>query len=124
MLDLLLIIQAEHGGGNNSTFTVRVTSSTHGYLQLHRCRIGSLKGPSSVCVNIKVINMFHHLKEAIKDWTNVNELDIYLKRMVNKEAYDKTGLYLWHRLMAVYTLSDPRAVELKRLAGRACQGEG
>ena len=88
MLDLLLIIQAEHGGAN-----------------------------------IKVINMFHHLKEAIKDWTNVNELDLYLKRMLNKEAYDKTGL-IYGIGHAVYTLSDPRAVELKRLAGELAKEKG
>ncbi|EKC60841.1 citrate (Si)-synthase, partial [human gut metagenome] len=98
MLDLLLIIQAEHGGGNNSTFTVRVTSSTRTdtYSSI-AAGIGSLKGPLHGGANIKVINMFHHLKEAIKDWGNVTELDTYLKRMLNKEAYDKTGLYLWYR---------------------------
>ena len=87
MLDLLLIIQAEHGGGNNSTFTVRVTSSTRTdtYSSI-AAGIGSLKGPLHGGANIKVINMFHHLKEAIKDWKNVTELDIYLKRMLNKEA--------------------------------------
>ena len=117
MLDLLLIIQAEHGGGNNSTFTVRVTSSTRTdtYSSI-AAGIGSLKGPLHGGANIKVINMFHHLKEAIKDWGNVTELDTYLKRMLNKEAYDKTGL-IYGIGHAVYTLSDPRAVELKRLAG-------
>ncbi|MGE9978518.1 citrate/2-methylcitrate synthase [Prevotella sp. SGI.167] len=124
MLDLLLIIQAEHGGGNNSTFTVRVTSSTRTdtYSSI-AAGIGSLKGPLHGGANIKVINMFHHLKEAIKDWTNVNELDIYLKRMLNKEAYDKTGL-IYGIGHAVYTLSDPRAVELKRLAGELAKEKG
>lgn len=124
MLDLLLIIQAEHGGGNNSTFTVRVTSSTRTdtYSSI-AAGIGSLKGPLHGGANIKVINMFHHLKEAIKDWTNINELDIYLKRMLNKEAYDKTGL-IYGIGHAVYTLSDPRAVELKRLAGELAKEKG
>nr|MBP7098637.1 citrate synthase [Prevotella sp.] len=116
-LDLLLIIQAEHGGGNNSTFTVRVTSSTRTdtYSSI-AAGIGSLKGPLHGGANIKVINMFHHLKEQISDWTNTDEIDTYLKRMLNKEAYDNTGL-IYGIGHAVYTMSDPRAVELKRLAG-------
>lgn len=75
-LDLLLIIQAEHGGGNNSTFTVRVTSSTRTdtYSSI-AAGIGSLKGPLHGGANIKVINMFHHLKEQIKDWKNTDEVD-------------------------------------------------
>ncbi|MBM6992138.1 MAG: citrate/2-methylcitrate synthase [Prevotella sp.] len=124
MLDLLLIIQAEHGGGNNSTFTVRVTSSTRTdtYSSI-AAGIGSLKGPLHGGANIKVINMFHHLKEAIADWKNVEEIDTYLNRMLNKEAYDKTGLVygIGH---AVYTMSDPRAVELKRLAGELAKEKG
>ena len=117
MLDLLLIIQAEHGGGNNSTFTVRVTSSTRTdtYSSI-AAGIGSLKGPLHGGANIKVINMFHHLKEQISDWTNIDEIDTYLMRMLNKEAYDKTGL-IYGIGHAVYTMSDPRAVQLKKLAG-------
>ena len=81
MLDLLLIIQAEHGGGNNSTFTVRVTSSTRTdtYSSI-AAGIGSLKGPLHGGANIKVINMFHHLKDHIADWTNTDEIDTYLNR--------------------------------------------
>lgn len=107
MLDLLLIVQAEHGGGNNSTFTVRVTSSTRTdtYSSI-AAGIGSLKGPLHGGANIKVINMFHHLKEHIKDWTNKDEIDIFLNRMLNKEAYDRTGL-IYGIGHAVYTLSDP-----------------
>ena len=92
-LDLLLIIQAEHGGGNNSTFTVRVTSSTRTdtYSSI-AAGIGSLKGPLHGGANIKVINMFHHLKEQIQDWKNIDEIDTYLNRMLQKEAYDKSGL--------------------------------
>ena len=117
MLDLLLIIQAEHGGGNNSTFTVRVTSSTRTdtYSSI-AAGIGSLKGPLHGGANIKVVNMFHHLKEQISDWKNVDEIDTYLMRMLNKEAYDKTGL-IYGIGHAVYTMSDPRAVQLKKLAG-------
>jgi citrate synthase len=123
-LDLLLIIQAEHGGGNNSTFTVRVTSSTRTdtYSSI-AAGIGSLKGPLHGGANIKVINMFHHLKEQIQDWTDVDEIDTYLKRMLNKEAYDKSGL-IYGIGHAVYTMSDPRAVELKKLAGELAKEKG
>ena len=124
MLDLLLIIQAEHGGGNNSTFTVRVTSSTRTdtYSSI-AAGIGSLKGPLHGGANIKVINMFHHLKEQISDWKNTDEIDVYLRRMLNKEAYDKSGL-IYGIGHAVYTLSDPRAVELKKLAGELAKEKG
>lgn len=124
MLDLLLIIQAEHGGGNNSTFTVRVTSSTRTdtYSSI-AAGIGSLKGPLHGGANIKVINMFHHLKERINDWTNTDEIDVYLRRMLNREAYDKSGL-IYGIGHAVYTLSDPRAVELKKLAGELAKEKG
>lgn len=124
MLDLLLIIQAEHGGGNNSTFTVRVTSSTRTdtYSSI-AAGIGSLKGPLHGGANIKVINMFHHLKEQISDWTNIDEIDTYLMRMLNKEAYDQTGL-IYGIGHAVYTMSDPRAVQLKKLAGELAREKG
>lgn len=123
-LDLLLIIQAEHGGGNNSTFTVRVTSSTRTdtYSSI-AAGIGSLKGPLHGGANIQVINMYHHLKTAVSDWTNRDEIDTYLMRMLNKEAYDKSGLVygIGH---AIYTVSDPRAVQLKKLAGELAVEKG
>ncbi len=117
MLDLLLIIQAEHGGGNNSTFTVRVTSSTRTdtYSSI-AAGIGSLKGPLHGGANIKVMDMFSHLKNNISDWTDTDELDSYLYKILNKKVYDKSGL-IYGIGHAVYTMSDPRAVELKRLAG-------
>ena len=123
-LDLLLITQAEHGGGNNSTFTVRVTSSTRTdtYSSI-AAGIGPLKGPLHGGANIKVIKMFHHLKEQIKDWTNKDEIDTYLRRMLNKEAYDRSGL-IYGIGHAVYTKSDPRAVELKKLAGELAKEKG
>ena len=124
MLDLLLIVQAEHGGGNNSTFTVRVTSSTRTdtYSSI-AAGIGSLKGPLHGGANIKCINMFHHLKENISDWKSIDEIDTYLNRMLRKEAYDKSGL-IYGIGHAVYTMSDPRAVELKRLAGELAKEKG
>ncbi len=115
-LDLLLILQAEHGGGNNSTFTVRVTSSTYTdtYSSI-AAGIGSLKGPLHGGANIRVINMFHHLQHAIKNWDDVEEIDTYLMKMLRREVYDKTGL-IYGIGHAVYTISDPRAVQLKKMA--------
>ena len=124
MLDLLLVLQAEHGGGNNSTFTVRVTSSsrTDTYSSI-AAGIGSLKGPLHGGANIQVVKMFHHLKEAIGDWTDVDEIDAYLIRMLNKDAYDGTGL-IYGIGHAVYTVSDPRALLLKELAGELVTEKG
>lgn len=124
VLDLLLIVQAEHGGGNNSTFTVRVTSSTRTdtYSSI-AAGIGSLKGPLHGGANIKVIKMFHHLKEQISDWTSTDEIDTYLQRMLRKEAYDHSGL-IYGIGHAVYTKSDPRAMQLKRLAGELAKEKG
>lgn len=124
MLDLLMITQAEHGGGNNSTFTVRVTSSTRTdtYSSI-AAGIGSLKGPLHGGANIKVVDMFHHLMENINDWEDVTEIDAYLNLMLQKKAYDYSGLIygLGH---AVYTISDPRAEVLKDMAGKLAAEKG
>lgn len=123
-LDLLLILQAEHGGGNNSTFTVRVTSSTgtDTYSSI-AAGIGSLKGPLHGGANIQVTDMFLNLQENIKDWTNVDEIDTYFTRMLNKEVYNKTGL-IYGIGHAVYTISDPRALLLKELARDLAREKG
>lgn len=123
-LDLLLILQAEHGGGNNSTFTVRVTSSTgtDTYSSI-AAGIGSLKGPLHGGANIAVVKMLEHLKKSIKDWGNVDEIDNYLLRILKKEVYDKKGL-IYGIGHAVYTLSDPRAELLKKLAGELAKEKG
>lgn len=115
-LDLLLVLQAEHGGGNNSTFTVRVTSSTgtDTYSSI-AAGIGSLKGPLHGGANIQVVDMFNHLKENISDWKDSKEIDRYFNRMLRKEVYNKTGL-IYGIGHAVYTISDPRAILLKELA--------
>jgi citrate synthase len=124
ILDLTLILHADHGGGNNSTFTVRVTSSsqTDTYSSI-AAGIGSLKGPLHGGANIKVVQMFEHLKTAIKDWTNVKEIDSYLKKMLNKEAYNKSGL-IYGIGHAVYTVSDPRALVLKEMARQMAMEKG
>lgn len=123
-LDLLLILQAEHGGGNNSTFTVRVTSSsgTDTYSSI-AAGIGSLKGPLHGGANIQVVDMFKHLKENINDWNDVEEIDTYFTRMLNKEVYNKTGL-IYGIGHAVYTISDPRALLLKELARDLAKEKG
>ena len=124
ILDLTLILHADHGGGNNSTFTVRVTSSaqTDTYSSI-AAGIGSLKGPLHGGANIKVVQMFDHLKSVIKDWTNVKEIDSYLKKMLNKEAYNKSGL-IYGIGHAVYTISDPRALLLKEMARKMAIEKG
>ena len=124
MLDLLLITQAEHGGGNNSTFAVRVTSSsrTDTYSSI-AAGIGSLKGSLHGGANIMVADMFTHLRETIRNWEDNTELDGYLTKMLAGKAYDGSGLIygLGH---AVYTLSDPRAVALKEMAGKLAAEKG
>ncbi|MDR1672572.1 MAG: citrate/2-methylcitrate synthase [Bacteroidales bacterium] len=123
-LDLMLVLQAEHGGGNNSTFTVRVTSSTgtDTYSSI-AAGIGSLKGPLHGGANIQVVDMFNHLKENIADWKNVDEIDTYLVRMLNKEVYNGTGL-IYGIGHAVYTISDPRAILLKEVASDLAKEKG
>lgn len=123
-LDLLLVLQAEHGGGNNSTFTVRVTSSTgtDTYSSI-AAGIGSLKGPLHGGANIQVADMFQHLKENIQDWKSVEEIDTYFTRMLNKEVYNKSGL-IYGIGHAVYTISDPRALLLKELARDLAKEKG
>lgn len=124
VLDLALIIHAEHGGGNNSTFTVRVTSSTgtDTYSSI-AAGIGSLKGPLHGGANLQVGKMISHLKEVICDWTDVDEIDRYLQKVLNKETYDEKGL-IYGIGHAVYTISDPRAVLLKEMAKELAQEKG
>ena len=123
-LDLLLILQAEHGGGNNSTFTVRVTSSTgtDTYSSI-AAGIGSLKGPRHGGANIKVSNMIHHLKDTITDWEDEAESKCYLRKMLQREAYDKSGL-IYGIGHAVYTHSDPRALLLGEMAEKLAEEKG
>lgn len=124
LLDLALVMHAEHGGGNNSTFTTRVTSSsgTDTYSSI-TAAIGSLKGPLHGGANLQVMDMFEHLKGAVSNWKDEEELASYFKRMLNKEVYNKTGkIYgIGH---AVYTLSDPRAVLLKEMGRELAREKG
>ena len=116
ILDLALMVHADHGGGNNSTFTVRVTSSTgtDTYSAI-AAGIGSLKGPLHGGANLKVVDMLNNIKKNVKDWTSVEEVDNYVIKILNKEAYDKSGL-IYGIGHAIYTISDPRTVLLKEMA--------
>lgn len=116
ILDLALVLHAEHGGGNNSTFAARVVSSTEtDTYSAIAAAVGSLKGPKHGGANIKAMNMLENIKQNVSDWSDDDEIKTYLTRMMDKEAYDKTGLIygLGH---AVYTLSDPRTILLKEKA--------
>ena len=116
-LDLMLILHSEHGGGNNSTFTVRVTSSsgTDSYSSI-AAGIGSLKGPKHGGANLKVTDMLNYLKNSIDDWSDDKEIEQHLEGILTRKEYDGQGL-IYGIGHAVYTVSDPRAVLLKRLAG-------
>lgn len=124
VLDLCLILHAEHGGGNNSTFSVRVTSSTQTdtYSSI-AAGIGSLKGPLHGGANIKVVEMLEHLKKNIKNWEDVTEIDKYLNRILNKEVYNKKGI-IYGIGHAIYTVSDPRSVLLKEMAREMAKEKG
>jgi len=116
ILDLVLVLHAEHGGGNNSTFTTRVVSSsgTDTYSAI-AAAIGSLKGNLHGGANLKVMDMMDHLKENIRDWNDDEEIAAYLLKMLRGEAFDRSGK-IYGMGHAVYTLSDPRAVLLKEKA--------
>ncbi len=113
LLDIALVLHAEHGGGNNSTFTTHVVSSsgTDTYSSI-AASLGSLKGPKHGGANIKVVQMFNDLKAKVKDWSNEKEIEQYLKSLLNKSGFDKSGL-IYGMGHAVYSLSDPRAKLLK-----------
>ena len=123
VLDIALILHAEHGGGNNSTFTTHVVTSPEQILILLLQHYRSLKGPRHGGANLKVQNMFEDIKANVKDWTDEKEVEVYLCKILNKEAFDHTGL-IYGVGHAVYTLSDPREVILKRFCQRPCTGEG
>jgi citrate synthase len=113
LLDLCMVLHAEHGGGNNSTFTTRVVSSsgTDTYSAIVAA-IGSLKGPLHGGANLEVMDMMDDIKTNVKNWANDDEITAYLRKILKKEAYDKSGkIYGFGH--AVYTVSDPRAILLK-----------
>ena len=123
-LDLALVLHAEHGGGNNSTFTVRVVSSsaTDTYSAI-AAGIGSLKGPLHGGANLKVQEMMENIKTNVKDWKDEEEVHAYLTKILRKEAFDRAGL-IYGVGHAVYTLSDPRAVLLQQKAAELAVEKG
>ncbi len=124
VLDIALILHAEHGGGNNSSFTTHVVSSsgTDTYSAI-AASIGSLKGPRHGGANLKVQNMFADIKENVKDWTDEKLLTDYLIKILDKKAFDHSGL-IYGMGHAVYTLSDPREVVLKGFAKLLAKEKG
>ena len=113
LLDVALVLHMEHGGGNNSSFTTHVvTSSLTDTYSVIAAAIGSLKGPRHGGANIKVVQMFEEMKQEVKDWTDENEVSFYLRRLLHKEAFDHAGL-IYGVGHAIYSKSDPRAVILK-----------
>ena len=114
ILDVALVLHAEHGGGNNSTFTTHVVSSsgTDTYSTI-AASLGSLKGPRHGGANIKVVRMFEDLKQNVHDWKDEDEITNYLRALLNKKAFDRAGL-IYGMGHAVYSLSDPRANIFKK----------
>lgn len=122
LLDLMLVLHAEHGGGNNSTFTCRVlTSSGTDPYAAYSAAIGALKGPRHGGANIKVTQMQECIKKNVKNWDDEGEVADFLRKILRKEANDGTGL-IYGMGHAVYTLSDPRAVILKANAKKLAEG--
>ncbi len=124
VLDIALILHAEHGGGNNSTFTTHVVTSsgTDTYSSI-AASIGSLKGPRHGGANIKVQNMFKDIKEHVKDWEDEAALESYLSDILDKKTFDRAGL-IYGMGHAVYSLSDPREVILKEYARSLAEEKG
>ena len=113
LLDIAMILHMEHGGGNNSSFTTHVvTSSLTDTYSVIAAAIGSLKGPRHGGANIKVVKMFDEMKREVKDWTNEDEVADYLRRLLHKDAFDHAGL-IYGVGHAIYSKSDPRAVIFK-----------
>lgn len=124
ILDVALVLHAEHGGGNNSTFTTHVvTSSGTDTYSTIAAALGSLKGPKHGGANIKVMQMFEDLKSNISDWTDEEAIKNYLRALLNKQAFDKTGL-IYGMGHAVYSLSDPRANIFKNFVKSLSEEKG
>ena len=124
MLDLGLVLHMEHGGGNNSTFTTHVVSSsgTDTYSAIASA-LGSLKGPRHGGANVKVVKMFDDLKANVSDWTNEAQLKDYLCKLLDKEAFDHSGL-IYGMGHAVYSISDPRSEIFKSHVARLAKEKG
>ncbi len=124
LLDIALILHTEHGGGNNSTFTTHLVSSsgTDTYSVI-AASLGSLKGPKHGGANIKVVQMFEDMKNHLNDWKDEEEISAYLTALLHKEAFDRAGL-IYGMGHAVYSLSDPRAELFRSFVGRLSKEKG
>lgn len=124
LLDLALVLHAEHGGGNNSTFVAHVVTSTgtDTYSSI-AAAIGSLKGPQHGGANLKVMGMMEEIQNNVKDWEDEEEVAGYLAKIMRKEAFDRTGL-IYGVGHAVYTKSDPRTILLKQKAEALAKEKG
>ncbi|TYQ16553.1 UNVERIFIED_CONTAM: citrate synthase [Acetivibrio alkalicellulosi] len=124
LLDLALVLHAEHGGGNNSTFVTHVVTSsgTDTYSSMS-ASLGSLKGPRHGGANIKVVHMLDDIKANVKDWADDQEIENYLHKILIKEAFDKSGL-IYGIGHAVYSVSDPRAVIFKEYVAKLAIDKG
>ena len=124
ILDIALVLHAEHGGGNNSTFTTHVVSSsgTDTYSAI-AAALGSLKGPKHGGANLKVMQMFDDMKKNVKDWTDEEEVKKYLEDILDKKAFDKSGL-IYGVGHAIYTKSDPRAKIFERYVKKLSEEKG
>lgn len=124
ILDIALVLHMEHGGGNNSTFTTHVvTSSLTDTYSVIAAAIGSLKGPRHGGANIKVVQMFEDMKREIYDWTDEEEVSVYLTKLLNKDAFDHAGL-IYGVGHAVYSKSDPRAIIFKSFVEKLSEEKG
>ena len=124
VLDMALILHMEHGGGNNSTFTTHVVTSsgTDTYSSM-AAALASLKGPKHGGANVKVFYMFEDLKQHVKDWKDDAAIKDYLEKLLDKQMYDKKGL-IYGMGHAVYTISDPRQMILKTSVKKLAEAEG
>ena len=124
VLDIALLLHMEHGGGNNSTFTTRVvTSSGSDTYSVMAAALSSLKGPKHGGANIKVMEMCQDIRKNVHDITDEDELKAYLGKIVDKEAFDRKGL-IYGMGHAVYSLSDPRAVVFKGFVQQLAEAKG
>lgn len=124
ILDMALVLHMDHGGGNNSTFTTHVvTSSGTDTYSTMAAAMASLKGPKHGGANIKVVQMFEDMKGHLKDWTDEDEVKDYLSRLLDKQAFDKKGL-IYGMGHAVYSISDPRAEIFKVFVEKLAKEKG
>lgn len=124
LLDIALVLHAEHGGGNNSSFVTHVVTSTGtDTYSVMAAALGALKGPRHGGANIKVVQMFEDMKRNLKDWNDSEEIKSFLTKIIKKEAFDQSGL-IYGIGHAVYSISDPRAVIFKEYVAQLAKEKG